>query len=155
VDLPGAALYATMNRLAGEAPCGAGGLQCQPTFTGTRADPTVRGSITGLTPQNFTAARLIRAVLEGMAHGYRQANEQIVALAAARHQRVAAAGNGLRANPLLVSIVGDAMGMPVSMAIHREEAAFGAVLVAAVGSGICRDLDQAARLVRYVDESGS
>jgi hypothetical protein len=32
---------------------------------------------------------------------------------------------------------------------HREEAAFGAAIIAAVGSRICADIDAACRFVRY------
>ena len=59
-------LYETMNRMAATVPSGADGLSCEPTFSGTRLDPSIRGSINGLSPQNFSAAYLARAVLEGM-----------------------------------------------------------------------------------------
>jgi sugar (pentulose or hexulose) kinase len=148
-DLAAAGLYESMIQLASEAAPGTGGLRCEPSFAGTRADASQRGSVTGLSAQNFTAAYFTRAVLEGMARDYREAYERIVKQGGVRHARLAAAGNGLRANRVLAQIVQDAMGMPICVTRHREEAAFGAALIAAVGSGICSDLPQASRRVQY------
>jgi sugar (pentulose or hexulose) kinase len=151
VDPSGGTLYEAMNVLAAEIPAGADGLRCEPTFTGTRTDPAARGSIAGLEPRSLTAAHLVRSVLEGMARSYREAYERIAAMGGTRHQRLAAAGNGLRANAVLAQIVQEVMGMPVCLTNHPEEAAFGSALIAAVGSGVSADLAQAGKWVRYLE----
>jgi hypothetical protein len=46
------------------------------------------------------------------------------------------------------------MGLPLRLPAHREEAAFGAALVAAVGAGTCPDLAAAGRLIRYREPEG-
>jgi sugar (pentulose or hexulose) kinase len=138
-------VYEVMNRLAQGVSPGADGLTCEPRFSGTRLDPTVRGSISGLSPQNFTAAHLSRAVLEGMGRSLHDGFKAIHQVTNESPSRLVAAGNGLRENSLLADIVSQAFDLKITFTQHREEAAFGASLVASVGSGIFPNLDEAAR----------
>jgi ribulose kinase len=59
------------------------------------------------------------------------------------------AGNGIRANPLLAEILADTFQMEMQVPAHREEAAFGAAVLAAVRSGALANLVAAGRLIRY------
>ena len=148
-------LYGLMNELAATVPPGADGLCCEPRFSGTRLDPTQRGSITGLSPQNFTAEHLARAVLEGMSRSLHDGFKAIRRVTdhspttqetlAASPTMLIAAGNGLRENPLLAEIVSQEFGLPMSFTQHREEAAFGAALVACVGTKVFANLEEAAK----------
>ncbi|WP_373650301.1 MULTISPECIES: sedoheptulokinase [unclassified Schlesneria] len=137
-------LYNVMNELATAIPSGADGLRCEPRFSGTRLDPTVRGSITGLSPQNFTAGHLCRAILEGMGRSLHEGFLAIQQINRAKPTILVAAGNGLRENPLLAEIVSRAFDLPMLFTRHREEAAFGAALVACVGTGQFDSLEAAA-----------
>jgi sugar (pentulose or hexulose) kinase len=144
-----APLYAAMNRLAASVAPGAGGLQCEPFFSGTRARPELRAAWIGVSAENFTPAHLTRALLEGMARAFREGYERM-----ARHRQqpcrlLVGTGNGLRENPVLAGIVADTFGLPLLFPHHREEAAYGAALLAAVGAGVCADLPLAGRLIRY------
>lgn len=123
-------LYEKLNQLAALAPAGADGLRCDPVFAGTRSDPTVRGSITGLSPNNFTARHLARAVLEGMARSLHDGYVAIEKITGRRMQHLVAGGNGLRENALLAEIVSSAFGLPITFTSNREEAAYGAALIA-------------------------
>lgn len=125
------ALYEQLNRLAESVPAGADGLRCDPSFAGTRLDPTVRGTLTGLSPSNFTAKHLARAVLEGMGRSLREGYATIQQVTGRSQAKLIAAGNGLRENPLLAEIVSQAFQLPITFTNHREEAAVGAALVAA------------------------
>lgn len=126
-------LYEVMNRFAAEVAPGADGLRCEPLFSGTRLDPTVRGSITGLSPHNFTGRHLARAVLEGMARSLHDGYAAIRQVTGRSPTKLIAAGNGLRENPLLADIVSASFGLPIHFTPHREEAAYGAALIAAHG----------------------
>ena len=137
-------LYKIMTELAGGVTEGADGLRCEPRFSGTRLDPTVRGSITGLSPQNFTARHLARAVLEGMGRSLYDGFKDIHGVTHHSPTMLVAAGNGLRENPLLAEIVSQAFGLSLLFTEHREEAAFGASLVASVGQKVFANLDEAA-----------
>jgi sugar (pentulose or hexulose) kinase len=142
-------LYEAMNRLAAGVPPGAAGLRCEPYFAGTRARPELRAAWTGASAENWTPAHLTRALLEGMARAFRESYDLLARHASPPRSRLVGAGNGLRENPLLAGMVAEAFGIPVAFPEHREEAAYGAALVAAVGSGACPDLAAAGRLIRY------
>jgi sugar (pentulose or hexulose) kinase len=145
-------LFEPLNRLAAglaaEAPAGADGLRCEPWFYGTRQREDLRASITGATASNFTPGHLARAVLEGIARSLRGGYAGLL-----RHRGPArtlvGAGNGLRENPLLADLVAAEFGLPLMRPAHREEAAYGAALLAAVGAGVQPDLATAGRLIRY------
>lgn len=140
-------LYDAMNKLAEQVPAGAGGLNCRPLFTGTRADPGLRGEWTGISPENFTPAHLIRALLEGMARVFHEGFKLIQATTGQCYDRLIGSGNGLRENPVLARIVAQEFSLPLELPRHREEAAVGAALLATVGAGAFPDLDGAVALV--------
>jgi sugar (pentulose or hexulose) kinase len=146
---PGEPLYPLMNRLAAAVPPGADGLQCEPLFSGTRAQPAQRAHLAGASLANFTPAHLTRALLEGMAHTFRDGYERIREHAGRPRCRLVGAGNGLRENAVLAGIVADAFGMPLTFPRHREEAAYGAARLAAVGAGLFPDLVAAGRMIGY------
>lgn len=144
-------LYAPMNTLAGAIPRGADGLRCEPFFAGTRAQPELRGEWTGVSTTNFTPAHFTRALLEGMARTFRAGAGRILAMLREPRAVLVGAGNGLRENAVLARIVAEEMGQPLHVVTHSEEAAYGAALLAAVGTGIFPGLHAAGTLIRYGD----
>ena len=101
-----------------------------PLFQGTRQDPTLRGSITGLSTENLTPRHLVFAMLEGMTEelyamyrSYRNAGGEDAALIGS--------GNGLRKNIHLQNCFSQAFGQKLVMSECNEEAATGAALYAA------------------------
>jgi sugar (pentulose or hexulose) kinase len=144
-------LYDRMTALAASVPMGSDGLRCSPLFTGSRVDPTARASFTGLSPQNFTPGHFTRALLEGMAEGFHRFFEQMVPVIGERTPLVGA-GNGVRRNRLLAEILAGRFAMPLHIPTLSEEAAVGAAIIAAVGTGEFIDLDAAAKqILRYVE----
>jgi sugar (pentulose or hexulose) kinase len=150
---PAEDLYPLMNRLAAAVPPGADGLRCEPYFTGTRAQPDLRASLSGASAENLTPGHLTRALLEGMGRSFVDGYEAIAKLSAPC-RRLVGAGNGLRANPVLAQAVAEEFGLPLVFPRHREEAAFGAALLAAVGAGLYPDLPATGQLVRYETQGG-
>jgi sugar (pentulose or hexulose) kinase len=148
---PAPDVYAAMNRLAAEAPRGADGLRCEPFFAGTRLQPELRGSFTGASPSNFTPGHLARALLEGVARVLACSHETIRRLHARGASELVGAGNGIRGNPLLGRIIAEEFGLPMVAPVHREEAAAGAALTAAVGAGVFPDFAAAGRVIRHVE----
>ncbi len=148
-ETPEGSVYEAMNRLASGVRRGADGLRCEPYFTGTRAEPALRASWSGVSAENFTPAHMTRALLEGMARAFRTGRDALAARLQQSPPRLVGAGNGLRENPLLANLVEEEFGLALTMPRHREEAAFGAALTAAVGAGVFPDLDAAGRLIRY------
>ncbi len=147
-------LYERMTELAATIPPGSNGLVCAPFFTGSRVDPTLRASFTGLSPDNFTPGHFARALLEGMAEGFYRFREQMAPVIGERSPLVGA-GNGIRRNRLLAGILAERFGAPLHIPALEEEAAVGAAIVAAVGQGEFANLDEAtARLLRYGEVVG-
>ena len=145
-------LYERMTALAAAVPAGCDGLRCSPLFTGTRVDPSLRASFTGLSPQNFTPGHVTRALLEGMAEGFHLFHAQMAPVIGDRAPLVGA-GNGVRRNRLLAQILAARFAMPLHVPALSEEAAAGAAITAAVGAGEFGDLDEAMqKLLRYDEE---
>lgn len=143
-------LYDAMTRLAEAAPPGCDGLRCEPLFTGTRREPDRRGVWSGVGASNFTPGHMARALLEGMSEQFRLMYGEMEGLGAGGRSRLIGAGNGVRKNPLLRRILEETFGMRMETPAHREEAAFGAALVAAVGDGAFQDVQEAGRrMIRY------
>ncbi len=141
--------YSTMLDAAEQVADGSGGVVCSPFFTGTRSDPHLRASWSGLSPENLTPGHLTRALLEGMARAFAGSGRLIFETTGRNATRVVGAGNGLRENRLLASLVADAFDLPMVVARYREEAGLGAALVAATGVGICEDLQTASQAVKF------
>ena len=147
-------IYQSMTRLAEGVAPGADGLVCEPRFTGTRLDPTVRGTFAGISPQNFTARHFARAVLEGMGRSLGDGFRAIHSITKAAPSSLIAAGNGLRENRLLARIVSQEFGLPITLTRHREEAAYGCALVASVASKIFPSVETAGKqLIKTEDET--
>jgi sugar (pentulose or hexulose) kinase len=148
-EAPPDSMFETMNRLAAGVPRGADGLCCNPLFTGTRSQPELRGSFEGISVDNFTPAHVTRALLEGMARVFAGGAREIEAVEGKPRRQLVGAGNGLRENPVLADCVAHEFALPLAVPRHREEAAFGAALLAAVGLGAIAGRQAAAQLIRY------
>ena len=146
---PDRPLFDAMNRLAATVPPESDGLGCQPLFTGTREDPALRGSLSGISNANFTPGHVIRALLEGMATIFYESYLAIAEALAAPRLQLVGAGNGLRQNPLLANIIAERFGVPMMLPSHCEEAAFGAALMAALGLGLLPNREAAGQLISY------
>ena len=77
---------------------------------------------------------LVRAVLEGVAFGLRDAFELVRATSPEPLRELRASGGGTR-SPLWRQIVADVLGVPMSLTGTSEGAAAGAAILASVGAG--------------------
>ncbi len=140
-----ASLYAAMNALAEAAPPGADGLRCDPCFAGTRHDPDRRGVWSGMSEANFTPGHMARALIEGQARSLHEAAQRVEAAAGASSDVLVGSGNGIRENPLFAGVLSREFGLPITLPAHREEAAYGAALMAGVGVGVWESVAAACR----------
>jgi sedoheptulokinase len=131
---------------------GGGALDVDTRFSGTRVDPTVRGSISGIGVGNFTPENLIAGVREGIAAELMEFYQRVPEARRAHVTAVAGSGNGIRLNPALRSIFESRLGMRLNVPRHGEETSFGAALLAGVSTGALRDLAAAGGLVQYGEE---
>ena len=125
-----ASAYDALAKLLGEEPEPEDLPVFTPLFLGTRGDPSAAASLTGLTAGNFTPRHLSWALLEGIAEElailYRSCRSAGISAS-----RLIGSGNGLRKNPFLLQAVEKRFGLPVILSPVREEAAYGAALLAA------------------------
>lgn len=103
-------------------------LEVDTRFAGTRMTPSVRGSITGISTENFTPASLCSGVIHGM---ITELTRMIPPAASASFKRVLASGNAVRKNPLALQLIAQELKCPCELSVNREEAATGAALAAA------------------------
>lgn len=127
--------FSDLDRLAAESPAGSEGLLFLPYLSGERTphpDPDARGAFVGLSLRHGRG-HLARAVLEGVAYGLRDALELMRELGL-KADEVVVAGGGAK-SPLWQSIIADTFETPLVTVNAAEGAAFGAAMLAMVGTG--------------------
>ncbi len=120
--------YKTMDSLAEKAyEEGKKPLDVSTLFKGTRTDPSLRGSVTGIGTDNFTPEHLILGVNHGMVkelYGmYKLSGEM-------DKTTLVASGNGVQKNKVLQNYLRDIFGMELKLPAKGEEAAMGAAMYA-------------------------
>jgi xylulokinase len=148
----GGSPYECLTKEAASVPAGAEGLLWTPYLLGERTphlDPEARGVLFGLTVRH-TRAHIIRAILEGVAFSLRDTLTILAELnIPARSIRL---GGGGARSTLWRKIQADVYGMPVDLLEAEEGAAFGAALLAGIGTGIWPDVDIACKTAVRVAE---
>lgn len=141
-------IYSIMNRIAGEAAEKEKTLTVDTRFNGSRENPALTGSITGLTVDTFHPGDLAYGVLRGLCEElYQFYNVLPENLKDGSH--FVGSGNGIRKNPLLQKIASDRFRMKLRIPKYAEEAAYGAVLFSLLASGKRETLEDVQRLIRY------
>ena len=120
-------------------------------FSGTRADPEKRGSITNISSENLTVRNLCDGVMCGIANELTEMYDKISGNTEKRHTCLIGSGNGLRFNPALRRRFEKIFQMPVKMSANNEEAAFGASLFALCASGVFDSIQSAQKLIKYCE----
>lgn len=123
-----------------------GGVYLVPALSGLGApwwEPDARAALSGLSFSS-TRAHIVRAALESMAH---QSNDLKEAFAAdgADWARLRVDG-GMIANDWLAQDLADMLGVPVDRPDFAETTALGAAMLAGVGCGLFRGLEEAAQM---------
>ncbi|MDQ1324362.1 MAG: xylulokinase [Chloroflexota bacterium] len=133
---------------AGSVPAASDGLLFLPYLTGERCpypDPLARGAFVGLTLAH-DMRHMTRAVLEGVAFGLRDGLDLMVGAGMPVPAQVRASGGGT-ASPLWCQILADVLEADIVLPATTEGAAYGAALLAAVGSGWFASVEEAADAV--------
>ena len=141
-----------VNELAARVP-DSGGVVLVPAFAGLGAphwDPTARGTILGMT-RGTTAAHLARATLEGIAW---QVTDLLEAMQKDAGHKISLlrVDGGASASDLLMQIQADAVGTKIERPRNVETTALGAAMMAGLGAGVWRDVDELAT-IREVDKT--
>jgi len=137
--------YELLIAAAQRAPAGCEGLFFLPYLTGERCphpDPTARGGWVGLTART-TRDMLVRSVLEGVTYGMRDALEIMKQMNVAISQ-VRASGGGAR-SPFWRQLQADVYQQPIVTSNATEGPAYGVALLAGVGTGAWKSVEEACR----------
>lgn len=149
-------VYDALTREAAAVPPGSDGLFFLPYLSGERtphADPHARGCFVGLTLAH-TRGHLIRAILEGVVYSMRDSLAIIEELGVPVRQ-IRASGGGSR-SALWRQIQADVFGRQVVTINTEEGPAYGVALLAAVGAGAFKNVQEAcAATIRVVKQTGA
>ena len=149
---PGAS-YEELTAEAATSPAGAQGLFWLPYLMGERTphlDAAARGGWVGLTAKH-TRADLIRALLEGVSYSQKDSLDVIEQLGA-HAETVRVSGGGGRSG-FWRQLLADVLGKRVAVLESQEGSAYGAALLAMVGTGSCSSVRELCRTVIHEVES--
>jgi xylulokinase len=138
--------FADLVAEADDVPAGSDGLLFLPYLTGERTphpDPDARGAFVGATVRH-ERRHFTRAVLEGVAYGLRDGLDLMLAAGVASPGQIRASGGGVR-SALWRQILADVLDTEIALVTTAEGAAFGAALLAAVGTGWYPSVAEATR----------
>ncbi len=138
--------YELMTQIAAEAPVGSEGLFFLPYLTGERCphpDPDARGGWIGLTTRH-DRPHLYRAVMEGITFGMRDALEIMMHMDIPVRE-VRASGGGARSE-FWRQMQADIYRKPLVLTNATEGPAYGAALLAGVGTGTWKSVEEACRV---------
>jgi len=145
--------FDTLLKPAADIPSGSDGLFFLPYLTGERTphpDPLARGAFIGLTVRH-SFPHLTRAVLEGVSFGLRDSFELMKSAGLENITQVRVTGGGAR-SLLWRQILADVFGVEIVTVNAGEGAAYGAALLAAIGSGVFKSVESAcAETIRITD----
>jgi len=149
---PNVSFQELVNEAAEVAP-GSDGLLFLPYLCGERTphpDPLARGSWVGLTTRH-TRAHLTRAVLEGVAFGFKDMFSLMQDVGLGEIDEVRVSGGGAKSN-LWRQILADVLESELVTVNTTEGAAYGAALLAGVAAGVWPNVDRAcAQTIRVSD----
>lgn len=100
------------------------------TFMGTRSDPEKRGSISGISEENFTPGAFTVGVIHGILDELHGMYDEMTRITGRHAKILVGSGNGMRKNKLMQKLAGEIFGMRVEIPSFTEEAACGAALCA-------------------------
>lgn len=149
-------VYDIMGEAAAQSRPGANGVLFAPYLSGERCpypDANARGLFFGLS-LGSTRADITRSVMEGVTYSLKQVVDIVNALdPSVPNEKIYTSGGGA-ASALWRQMQADIFKLPVyTMSAASEGGAYGAVLVAGVGAGIWKDLNEAIGVIKAETET--
>jgi len=138
-----------LTQAAAESPLGAYGLYILPHLAGAgspQRDSTARGVVVGLTLRH-SRADLARAAIESLAFELRLLWEALERFTHQPLERIVVVGGGAR-NRLWTQIKADVTGRKLIAPQHVEAVTLGAALLAGVGVGVYRQIEEIPHILR-------
>lgn len=142
-------VYDVLNGLASGFEALADPLRVETMFCGSRQNPSLRGSITNISIDNFTPQQLTVGFLQGCVNELYETYLQLQPLLDHHPAYLVGSGNGLRKNPVLQKLFERTFDMKLLIPRHMEEAAYGAALFAMICTMPDRDPQSIRNLIQY------
>ena len=139
--------YYLMDKQAERIPIGAERLLYLPYLMGERTphlDPNCRGAFIGLSAMH-TRQHMLRAVMEGVVYSQRDSVEVLRGMGVKINDMLACGGGGT--SPLWRQMLADVYGCPVKTVVSKEGPALGVAILASVGTGIYKSVQEACKEV--------
>lgn len=146
--------YRELLSLAADAPVGSLGVFFVPHLRMADAphdDPLARGAFIGLSTDSGCEA-MARAVLEGLAYAARQCIDPMTQMVETSIRRYKLIGGGTR-NRLLLDIKATVLNQSLTLVGVEEATTLGAAILAGLGTGLYRDVDDALSHMVYEQTS--
>lgn len=121
----------------------------QTTFSGTRSNPDMRGSIANIGVENFHPGAMTLGMIQGILEELHEMYTQMCALTGKPALKLVGSGNGIRKNKLMQELAEELYGMKMEIPLYQEEAAYGAALYSLVAAGIVEKIEDAQKLIKY------
>ncbi len=133
-EIAGNDCYGIMNEKAADflKSCGLGkAWNVDTRFNGTRTQPDITGSITGISAENFCAGAFTVGVIRGIISELKSMYEQMKMITGIEAGSLYVSGNGMRNNEVMRKTASLLFGLTENLARYSEEAASGCALTAA------------------------
>ena len=122
----------------------------QTTFSGTRSNPDMRGSIQNIGVENFHPGAMTLGMIQGILEELHEMYEKMCEVSGKKARKLVGSGNGIRKNKLMQELAEELYGMKMEIPLYQEEAAYGAALYSMVAAGIVENIDEAQRKIKYL-----
>ena len=123
-------VYAAMDRALAEADPVTDYPGAVTAFQGTRQNPNLRGSISGIGIDNFTPLHLMYSFMDGIIRELYEMYRAYLEAGGRASGVIIGSGNGLRKNPHLCRMLERIFDCDLTLSPHEEEAACGAAMLA-------------------------
>jgi len=119
------------------------------TFSGTRSNPDMRGSIANIGVENFHPGAMTLGMIQGILEELYEMYEKMCGATGKKATKLVGSGNGIRKNKLMQELAEEMYGMKIEIPLYQEEAAYGAALYSLVAAGLESDFSEVQKKIKY------
>lgn len=119
------------------------------TFSGTRSNPDMRGSIANIGVENFHPGAMTLGMIQGILNELHEMYVKMCEATGKKATKLVGSGNGIRKNKLMQELAEEMYGMKMEIPLYQEEAAYGAALYSLVAAGVEKDFSEVQKKIKY------
>ena len=120
------------------------------TFSGTRSNPDMRGSIANIGVENFHPGAMTLGMIQGILEELHEMYEKMCEATGKKATKLVGSGNGIRKNKLMQELAEEMYGMKIEIPLYQEEAAYGAAIFALAACGVYESIADAQKIIKYL-----